>query len=253
MTQIIVMLMTSLVAVSAPKEMKVCGQEFMPYQGTGTDKKMTGAFYQLMKRTCEKLSVKCSFDVVPLARCLKMAEDGEVHAVLGIAKIPERELIMYFPAPVSQVGYTFFVKKGTATKYSKIEDLKGKTVGVHGGSATGKNLVENNEKFGKILKIEEEAVAETPMRKLSGGRYGENAAGYCTRPVCLHQAKLEKLDVEPVAFDQKLQSHSIGFSKKSVDSETFEAFKKTLVDQLKTAEMKKVFEEANIPIHPDVK
>lgn len=246
------MLTTSLSLGALPKEMKVCAQEFMPLQGSGPDKKMVGGYYELMKRACNKLSVKCTFEVVPLTRCLKMIADGEAQATLGVAKIPEREEFMNFPLMVSQVGYTFFVKKGTAKQYSKIEDFKGMTVGVHGGSATGKNLIEINDKAGKILKIEEEAVSETPMRKLSGGRYGEKAAGYCTRPVCLYQAKLEKLDVEPVAFDGKVQSHTIPFSKK-VDAETFEAFKKTIAELMKTAEVRKIFEEHNIPVHPDNK
>lgn len=253
MTQVIVMLMTTLALGAMPKEMKICGQEFMPYQGSGPDKKMTGVYYEVLKRACDKLQVKCTFDVVPLTRCLKMAEDGEVHAVLGVAKIPEREAIMNFPGMISQVGYTFFVKKGTASKYTKLEDLKGMTIAVHGGSATGKNLIEINEKNGKIFTLAEEAVAETPMKKLSGGRYGDKAAGYCTRPVCMYQAKMEKLDVEPVSFDGKTQSHTIPFSKKAVDDESFNKFKSTIADLMKSPEIKKIFEENNVPIHPDNK
>jgi polar amino acid transport system substrate-binding protein len=154
---------------------------------------------------------------------------------------------------VSQLGYTWFVKKGEAGKYTKIDDFKGKTVGVHGGSATGKDLTEQNAKVGGAMKIVEESTAETAPKKLAGGRYGDGAAIYCARPVCAYQAKKENLAIEPVSFDGKLQSHSILASKKSVSPAEFEAYKKALSEVLKTDEMKKIFAENSLVVHPDNK
>ena len=236
------------------KDIKIVGQEFMPVHGSTADGKPDGgAHAEAMKRVCAKLKWNCKFEVVPLARVISMLTNGEAHFGMGLAKNAEREAIANFPNMVSQLGYTFFVKKGEAAKLTKLDDFKGKTVGVHGGSATGKDLAEQNGKIGGAMKIVEESTAETAPKKLAGGRYGDGAAIYCARPVCVLQSQRENLAIEPVGFDAKLQSHSIIASKKAVNAADFEAYKKALAEVLKGDDIKKIFADANLTVHPDNK
>lgn len=242
-------------AISLPafaRDFKVVAQEFMPLAGSGSDGKMIGAHFEAAKAMCAKLKYNCTFEVMPLARALDMVKNGDAQMVLGVAKNAEREAFATFPPNISQVGYTFFVKKGEAGKFTKLEDFKGKTIAVHGGSATHKDLLEQNKKIGNSMKIIEEAVAETTMKKLAGDRYEAGTAAYCARAVCMYQASKENLAVEPVSFDAKMQSHSMPLSKKSVDAAEFETIKKALVEVMKSPEMKKIFAGNNLAISPEI-
>ena len=255
MNRLVISACSLLIATSSAfaKDFVVTGQELMPIAGTGADGKMDGVYHQLMKRTCEKLKYNCKFEIIPLARQMEMLKNGQSHAALGLARSPDREEFAHYPPMITQVGYTFAVKKGDAGKYSKMDDFKGMTIGVHGGSATGKDLQEQNKKLGGALKIVEEAVVETSLRKLAGGRYGDNSAAYCIRPMCILQAKKENLGVEPVAFDGKLQSHTVIFSKKSVPAAEFETWKKAMMEVASTAEFKKLLVDQGFQVHSDVK
>lgn len=240
-------------AIAQAKDIKVVSQEFMPIGGSGADGKMAGVHFEVAKRVCDKLKYTCKFEMMPLARGLDEIKSGGAHIILGIAKNAEREEIANFPNGLTQVGYTWFVKKGEGSKYKSADDFKGKTVGVHGGSATHKDLQEQNAKLGGSMKIVEETTAETAPKKLAGGRYGDGAAIYCARAVCMFKAKQEKIDIEPVSFDGKLQSHSAGISKKGVDAAEFEKIKVAFAEVMKLPEVQKIVTENDLVVHPDNK
>ncbi len=254
MKQVILGVFTVFVAVvSHGRDFKVVGQEFMPIQGSGPDGKMAGVHFEVAKAVCDKLKWNCKFELMPLARNLEQLTSGEAQMALGLAKNPERELIANIPGLVTQVGYTFFVKKGEAAKYKKIEDFKGMTVGTHGGSATGKDLIKQDKDNSLGLKIVEEATAETPGKKLGGDRYGDKSAAYIARAVGMYQAKTEKLDIEPVSFDPFLQSHTLLVAKKGVSQDEFNQIKKAIGEIMKTDKIKKMVLENDLLVHPDQK
>ncbi len=254
MKQIILGLLTVFMAfASQARDLKIVGQEFMPIQGSGADGKMTGVHYEIVKSVCDKLKWKCTFEIMPLARNLEQLTSGDAQVALGLAKNPEREVIANFPGMVTQVGYTFFVKKGTASKYKTVNDFKGMTVGAHGGSATGKDLIKQDKDNNLGLKIVEETTAETPAKKLSGDRYGDKSAAYLARAVGLYQTTTDKMDIEPVSFDTFLQSHSILVAKKGVSDEEFAQIKKAISEVMKTDKIKKMVAQNGLLIHPDQK
>jgi polar amino acid transport system substrate-binding protein len=253
MLRIIVLLCLAFPATLLAKDFKVVGQEFMPLEGSGPDGKMAGVHYEIVKQVCKQAGITCTTEIMPLARGLEEIKTGEAQMILGVAINPERAEIATFPKTLTQVGYTFFVKKGQASKYKSVEDFKGKTVGVHDGSATHKNLMEQNKKVGGTMKIETEATAETAPKKLAGDRYGEGAAIYCARAVCAYQAKKENLAIEPVKFDGFLQGHSVGISKKGVSEEEAEKIKKAFADVMKKPEIKKLILSNDLLVHPDYK
>lgn len=254
MKQVILGFLMVFVALAAQaRDFKVVGQEFMPVQGSGSDGKMAGVHYEVAKAVCEKLKWNCKFEIMPLVRCLEQLTSGEAQMSLGLAKNAEREAIANVPGLVTQVGYTFFVKKGDAAKYKKVDDFKGMTVGTHGGSATGKDLIKQDKENSLALKIVEETTAETPGKKLGGDRYGEKSAAYIARAVGMYQAKMEKLDIEPVSFDAFLQSHTLLVSKKGVSAEEFDQIKKAIGEIMKTDKMKKMVADNGLLIHPDQK
>ncbi len=238
---------------SQARDFKIVSQEFMPIAGTGPDGKMAGVQYEIAKEMCEKLKFNCLFELTPLSRGLEMIKTGEAQMMLALAKIPERESTANFPGMVTQVGYTFFVKKGQASKFTKLEDFKGKSVAATTASATYKSLVEQNKKIGDLIKIVDEATSETPLRKLSGDRYPADSAAYGPRAVGLYQAKKESLNVEPVAFDAFLQSHSMPVSKVGVTSEELEKIRKAIHEVMKTEKIKKLVTENGLLVHPEQK
>ena len=240
------------VSAAQAKELKIVSQEFMPIAGAGPDGKLSaGAHYEVAKIMCEKGGFKCSFDLLPLDRAMAQVKAGEAHMFIGLAKNPEREEFLYFPPAITQVGYTFFVKKGEAGKYTKLDDFKSKSVGVQISGATGKDLIEQNKKLGGTIKIMEEVMSDTAPKKLAMGRYPAGSAVYCARAVCMHQAAKEGLDIEPVSFDGKLQAHSFGISKKAVTPVQFEEIKKALVEAMKTEAAKKAITSNNLKVHPE--
>lgn len=247
------LLIFTMTSAAFARDFKIVSQEFMPIGGSAKDGKMAGVHFEIAKIVCDKLKFNCTNEVVPLARGLEMIKSGEAQMILGVAKNPEREAVANFPGMVTQVGYTFFVKKGQAFKYKSLEDFKGKTVGAHAGSATAKDLIEQNKKIGGAIKIVDETTAETPAKKLAGDRYGADNAAYIARAVGMYQAKMDNLDIEPVSFDPFLQSHSMAITKVGVTTEEFDKIKKSITEAMKTDGIKKMIAADGLMIHPDQK
>lgn len=250
------LLITAAFALSASafaKDITVVSQEFMPLAGSGPGGKMVGAHFEIMKRVCEKMKYNCKFEIIPHGRGVDSVKNGEFQMMLALAKNPEREAWAYFPKDLTQVGYTYFVKKGDAGKYKSTDDFKGKSVAVLKGSAMAKALEEENKKVGGAIKIEEEATSEAPLKKLSGGRYGEGAGAFGAKAVFIYQATTENLPVEPVGFDAKLQSHSIAISKKAMDAAEFEKVQAAFNDVMKMPEVQKIVKDSNLAVHPNYK
>ena len=107
---------------------KIQGQDILPYVGPDSTGKLDGIHTDLIKGVCEKIKVKCQFDVIPLSRSFVMMESGEADMVCAIANTPERAKIMHLMPLLTKSGYTFFLPKGEASKYKKIEDFHGKSV-----------------------------------------------------------------------------------------------------------------------------
>lgn len=239
-------------SVGYAKELKICGQQFYPLQELGEGGKWRGTYYDIAVDSCKKAGLECSFYGAPMKRCEEDLKEGTAFAAMGAAKTKEREEFAHYPQMLTELGYTFFVKKGAAKKFKSIADFKDFNVGVHIESATGKDLTAKHEESGKIFKIEGEAKAEIPMKKLAGGRYGDKGAVYCSRPVCTAQAVTEKMDTEAVSFDAKLQGHAIIVSKKS-DNADYEKFKKALAQVMKDKKHIKAIQSFDFKVHSESK
>ena len=235
------------------KTFKVHYMENAPFTFIGDDGKHAGLFPRLIEKMCIKAGHKCEFiGNTAIARSEDLMKKGESDIVGGVAYSKERAEYMEYAPMVSQSDYTFFTKKGEASAFKKLEDVKGKTVAVHASSALGRDLERvKKDVFKGELKVEGEANADTPVKKLGGGRYPAGTLVYTIRPVGMFLAKQKNLDIEAVDFATLSQSHGIAFSKKSVTPEEAKALKAALAEVVRSEEAKKIFAEYSMTPHPE--
>ena len=225
-------------------ELKIISQDYLPFAGKGEGDKSVGAFVEIAENgICKKLAYTCKFEIYPIRRGEKMIIDGEAHLFLAFIPNPERRQTMFFSPSISSSESTFYVMKGKSGAYKSNADLLDKKIGVFGPSALTVLLSKTEGEMGKKFSLEVEPGSATPLRKLDGGRYGENGAAFANSAVAAHQKKTENLSVEQVAFKGIPSFHGIAMSKKGVPEPDAKKIYDSLLEYMKTDDAKAILKK----------
>ncbi|SFN58101.1 polar amino acid transport system substrate-binding protein [Formivibrio citricus] len=214
-------------------------EPFHPYSYKENGK-VAGPFADIVQAACDRLKVECTMEIFPWRRALRMAEEGQVSGLFGVAKTPEREKAFYLSEPILDTAYSFFAPVSSQFSYQRVEDLNGYTVGVYGPSATSKAL--ENVAQGKT-NIVIEVANLTAIKKLIGGRYGDKALVLVNREVGLSLLKEEKItNLKLVGDLQKIQ-FTIGLSRKKVSEQQAIQFNNAVKALIKEGKVKAILEK----------
>ena len=228
-------------------DLKIVHQDYLPFAGKGDGPKIGGAFHEIAESViCKKLGHKCTYEIAPIRRAEKMIVDGEAHLFLAMVPNPDRRKTMFFSSSLSASESTFFVMKGKAGSFKKIEDFGGKKVGLFGPSALSILLAKLNEPLAKKITIEEDSDPAQPLRKLNGSRYGEDGGVFANSAVGSLQVRQENLNVEMVTFKGTPTFHSISMSKKSLPEAEAKKIFDALGEFVKSEEYKKILKQWQI-------
>ncbi len=227
--------------VAAAKEYKVLVQDFLPLAGRNGRGKFTGAHVELTEAVCKKLKFDCKFELVAIRVGEEMMSKGEADVFVGLSPNADRKKIAYFSPMLTTSAYTFFVKKGKASKYASVTDLAGTTVGVYGPSATSRSLDAIHEKANKNFKVEQEAILETSFKKLDTNAYGEKSLVYSNKPVGQYMTKILSLTIEPLSFDTEKINHGVMLSKKSFSSDDYKKVWSAYKEVMDSDEGKRIY------------
>ena len=125
------MVFIGLLCVSTPsfsgETLKLEADYWMPYTGDGHAE--VGYAVELVKAIFKKQGIRVVYQEVPWARAISDARDGKCDGVIGamVSEVPG------FVLPHEVIGRSvqeFYVKRGSAWKYTGIESVKGIRLGV---------------------------------------------------------------------------------------------------------------------------
>lgn len=225
------------------KDLSFVGQEYPPFNWTEGGE-VKGGMVDVIKKACEKLKHNCKFGIVPLARAIKMLEDGTADGVLSLIPNAERSAFAHFSPPIVVSNLAYFGSKGKVKKVASLKDLEGWTVGAVRASSSLKMATEHQKQV-KTMTIVEEVNNETLVKKLQGDRYGDKGAIIGGDAVLEFEAKKLKLELELV-FNGDAQGFTTAFSKKSVDAQTFAELTKTIEAMKKSGEVKTLLDKFSL-------
>jgi len=98
-----------------------------------------GVFFDIVTTVFEGMGASYKFQFYPFKRALFMATQKE-KAFVGIYKTDERLQKLDYSKPFYKEKTVFFVAKGQGFRYSTINDLKGKHIGVKLGWSYGREF-----------------------------------------------------------------------------------------------------------------
>ncbi len=109
--------------------------EWPPYIMGGKDQP-SGIDVDIAREMCRRLGIEPEFHMLPWKRALKYMEKGKMEAILTPRRTPEREKFMYYPSePIHIEKTVLIIPKGSGIKIGRLDDLKGKDVGIVRGYA----------------------------------------------------------------------------------------------------------------------
>lgn len=225
------------------KDLSIVGQDYPPLNWLEGGE-VKGGMVEVMKKACEKLKHNCKFEIVPLARGIKMLEEGGVDGFMSLIPSAARAGYANFSPTlvVSNLGY--FGAKGKAAGVAGLKDLEGWTVGAVRASSSLKIAMENQKQV-RNMSVAEEVNSENMIKKLQGDRYGAKGAIFGADAVLQYEAKKHKLELVLI-LNGDAQGFTTAFSKKSVDAQTFADFTKTLEAMKKSGEIQSILSKYSL-------
>jgi polar amino acid transport system substrate-binding protein len=159
-------LMTATAASAAEQWTVVCEEEFPPYNYV-EDGKKTGIDTEIVDVVLKQLDVTPVHEVLPWNRVIATLDQNQADLAYQLAGTPER-FERYAMVGPHRVGRTVFATPADSPlTYDKLEDLKGKTIGVVQGFSYAKEFNE----AGWLTKDTSATNNETLVRKLAAKRY----------------------------------------------------------------------------------
>jgi polar amino acid transport system substrate-binding protein len=93
-----------------------------------------GIDYDITALIFDRLGIQVQWQFLPWKRCLAMIEQGHADGILDIFQTQEREEMLLYPKePLSQVQWVLYQANARPHTVTRMEDLKGLTVGVTAG------------------------------------------------------------------------------------------------------------------------
>jgi len=186
-----------------------------------------GAFPEMVRAACALMKADCRMEIYPWRRALRMAEEGEVHGILVIQKLPERERRFYMTPPIAHSSYVVFARQESHIAYSSPHDLDGYTIGVYGPSATSQ-AADGIAKAVPAVRIVLEVDNATVLRKLAALRYGEKAVAVMNADVGRYLILSQGIGGLAVAGEIRKVEYYIGLSRKRFNDRQAERFNAAL-------------------------
>jgi len=219
------------------EELKFATQDFAPFNYR-INGKVSGPAADIIRLVCSRVSVDCSFQLLPWRRAQKEVKDGNSHGLFVIGWNKKRSEWLHYSPPIMKTEYGFFAQDDSNLTYLQASDIAGLKVGVFGPSNTSNSLekIKNQliENGLKAISIDMRPNDEDGFKKLRAGRvdavFSNRDVGY---------ALLKKLNIKNVRYAgaQKKLKYYIGFSMEHTDKNLVEKF---------NAELKGLYQQGKI-------
>jgi polar amino acid transport system substrate-binding protein len=127
----------------------------------------SGISKEIIQTAYNSVNVKVEFIVVPYARAVLMAENGEVDGVFNVTKQKSTiDILNFGEAPILQASASFYYHKNSEMNFNSVNDIpKEISVGVIIGYGYGHNYQKNKDRFVKVEVSKQEQLIKLLMSK----------------------------------------------------------------------------------------
>ncbi|WP_435038310.1 substrate-binding periplasmic protein [Pseudomonas neuropathica] len=133
-TQLFAVLVFACLSFAARGEkLRIVTEPWAPYVYEENGKNL-GLDYETTAIVFKRLGIEVEWQFLPWKRCLSMLETGQADGALDIFHSDERDATLLYPSePLSDVEFVMFYANDRPHPFSKLEELKGLTIGTSPG------------------------------------------------------------------------------------------------------------------------
>ncbi|MCF4996176.1 transporter substrate-binding domain-containing protein [Pseudomonas syringae] len=115
------------------EKLRIVTEPWAPYVYEDGGKNL-GLDYETTAIVFKRLGIEVEWQFLPWKRCLSMLETGQADGALDIFHTDERDATLLYPSePLSDVEFVMFYANDRPHPFSRLEDLKGLTIGTSPG------------------------------------------------------------------------------------------------------------------------
>lgn len=235
-------------AAPAAESLHFVTEEFPPFSYS-RGATASGAFPEIVNATCRTLNWQCSIEVLPWRRALQQAEEGEADGIFTVIQSPERQQAFFITLMLVTSGYDFYTLRSNTFRYTQPSDLRGRQVGVYGPSGTSFVLQESL-KDTPDIEVKIVTSNQRLLLMLNAGRFGAQGVVLLNHDVAHHLIEHEYLYALRPAGHLASISYGIGFSRKKVSAERFQAFNQGLNTLRNSGQLATILQRYGLqPVH----
>jgi polar amino acid transport system substrate-binding protein len=217
-----------------------------PYYFTENVIEPHGLSVDLLRPAARQLGIGIEIVVCPFARCLKMAQSGEIDIVAGLIKTPEREQFLHFLQPAMMnflSSFAIYSRQEQPFIIKDISDLQGHSVAVMREAAYFPEF-DNAASINKIA-VSSEAVSLDMVHK---GRVQfaitvEQTAAGSFLAAGLQQSDLKR---QPYHYEQNIRGY-LAFSRQSPNYAIVQQLEPLLHQQYKAGLFHLLWQKYRLP------
>ena len=219
--------------------------EPLPPYSFEVEGRAAGPMVDVLQAACARLEWRCSVEILPWRRALRMAQAGEVEGMFSIVTPPNTPRPRFHVSPAVVEGrYVLWARHGEPLRFDGDAGLlAGRAIGVYGPSGALDALTAL---VGGVpgARMEVETDNHVVLRKLAAGRYGEGGLALVNEGAARHLIREDGIDGLQTVGVVKTFGYAFGLSNQRVDAATAVAFAKALQELCRsgrTAELLKPY------------
>jgi polar amino acid transport system substrate-binding protein len=215
-------------AQAQPRAMRFVTEPLPPYSYLA-DGQPAGPMIDVLQAACARLDWRCSVEILPWRRALRMAQAGEVEGMFAIVTPPHTPRPRFHVSPAVVDGrYVLLARSGEALRFEgDAQQLAGRAIGVYGPSGALdalKALIDGV----SGARAEVETDNGIVLRKLAAGRYGEAGLALANEGAAQHLMREEGIAGLQTIGVVRTFGYAYGLSNQRIDAATAEAFGRAL-------------------------
>lgn len=224
-------------------ELRFVAEPLPPYSYEAQGR-AAGPLVDVLQAACERLAWRCSVEVLPWRRALRMGQAGEVEGVFAIVTPPHTRPRFHVSPPVLDARYLLFSRSASNLTFDgDTAPLAGRAIGVYGPSGAqdaAAALIRGVP--GARMQIETDN--RVVLRKLAAGRYGDEGLALANEAVAQELMREDGLAGLRPAGVVKSFGYAFGLNRERVseaDALAFAAAINELCRSGRTAELLKPY------------
>lgn len=227
------------------KTLSFVGHEFEPFYYKSGSEGVQGAMYDLVQAVCKIQKKHCKFNLAPFRNMQNKLTEGKADVAGPMAFTTQRGVLFYFSAPLFSTRYCFFAMPKNFKDNLTFADLKGKTVGVFGPSATELSLQRVKEVLNQQLIIAVEPDNHTSFRKAENSTHDFAYVNCETGRFLIEKTRSQLKEI--TSLGEKSDYHIV-FSKKTFTADDVKAFNEALMQLRKKGYLQEVAEKYKLTL-----